>query len=115
VTEVLSVRGLVKSYGERTVLAGVDLDVAEHEVVVLIGASGSGKSTLLKSLQAAQADGFSCVRLLVKHAPRHAAEADSGPADPAPVPRQDEAELAQAVRALLLAVVCAGAAGRRLG
>jgi len=48
VTEVLSVRGLVKSYGERTVLTGVDLDVAEHEVVVLIGASGSGKSTLLK-------------------------------------------------------------------
>ena len=45
---VLSVRGLVKRYGERTVLAGVDLDVAEHEVVVLIGASGSGKSTLLK-------------------------------------------------------------------
>jgi polar amino acid transport system ATP-binding protein len=48
VTQVLSVRGLVKNYGERTVLAGVDLDVAEHEVVVLIGASGSGKSTLLK-------------------------------------------------------------------
>ena len=47
-TPVLSVRGLVKSYGERTVLAGVDLDVAEHEVVVLIGASGSGKSTLLR-------------------------------------------------------------------
>ena len=47
-TPVLSIRGLVKSYGERTVLAGVDLDVAEHEVVVLIGASGSGKSTLLR-------------------------------------------------------------------
>lgn len=45
---VLSVRGLVKRYGERIVLGGVDLDVAEHEVVVLIGASGSGKSTLLK-------------------------------------------------------------------
>ncbi len=45
---VLSVRGLVKRYGERVVLNGVDLDVAEHEVVVLIGASGSGKSTLLK-------------------------------------------------------------------
>ena len=45
---VLSVRGLVKRYGERVVLGGVDLDVAEHEVVVLIGASGSGKSTLLK-------------------------------------------------------------------
>ncbi len=47
-TEVLSVRGLVKSYGGRTVLDGVDLDVAEHQVVVLIGASGSGKSTLLR-------------------------------------------------------------------
>lgn len=46
--QVLSVRGLVKSYGERTVLDGVDLDVAEHQVVVLIGASGSGKSTLLR-------------------------------------------------------------------
>jgi polar amino acid transport system ATP-binding protein len=45
---VLSVRGLVKSYGERTVLDGVDLDVDEHQVVVLIGASGSGKSTLLR-------------------------------------------------------------------
>lgn len=47
-TEVLSVRGLVKSYGQRTVLAGVDLDVDEHKVVALIGASGSGKSTLLR-------------------------------------------------------------------
>jgi polar amino acid transport system ATP-binding protein len=45
---VLSVKGLVKSYGERRVLDGVDLDVAEHQVVVLIGASGSGKSTLLR-------------------------------------------------------------------
>ena len=47
-TPVLSVRGLVKRFGERVVLDGVDLDVAEHQVVVLIGASGSGKSTLLK-------------------------------------------------------------------
>ncbi|WP_199440414.1 amino acid ABC transporter ATP-binding protein [Umezawaea beigongshangensis] len=45
---VLSVRGLVKSYGADRVLDGVDLDVHEHEVVVLIGASGSGKSTLLR-------------------------------------------------------------------
>jgi polar amino acid transport system ATP-binding protein len=47
---LLSVRGLVKAYGERTVLKGVDLDVAEHQVVVLIGASGSGKSTLLRCI-----------------------------------------------------------------
>ncbi|MCP2166158.1 amino acid ABC transporter ATP-binding protein [Goodfellowiella coeruleoviolacea] len=45
---VLSVRNLVKRYAGQPVLSGIDLDVAEHEVVVLIGASGSGKSTLLR-------------------------------------------------------------------
>jgi polar amino acid transport system ATP-binding protein len=37
-----------KAFGEAPVLAGIDLAVAEHEVVCLIGASGSGKSTLLR-------------------------------------------------------------------
>jgi polar amino acid transport system ATP-binding protein len=37
-----------KSFGKREVLKGIDLAVAEHEVVCLIGASGSGKSTLLR-------------------------------------------------------------------
>jgi polar amino acid transport system ATP-binding protein len=45
---VLGVRGVVKRYGATTVLDGIDLDVHEHEVVVLIGSSGSGKSTLLR-------------------------------------------------------------------
>ena len=45
---VLEVRGLVKRYGDATVLDGVDLVVGENEVVTLIGASGSGKSTLLR-------------------------------------------------------------------
>jgi polar amino acid transport system ATP-binding protein len=45
---VLSVRGVTKAYGDRQVLDGIDLDVAEHQVVALIGASGSGKSTLLR-------------------------------------------------------------------
>jgi polar amino acid transport system ATP-binding protein len=49
-TPVLSVRGLVKSFHDRTILDGIDLDVAEHQVVVLIGASGSGKSTLLRCI-----------------------------------------------------------------
>ncbi len=44
----LKVGGLRKSFGKLEVLRGIDLDVAEHEVVCLIGASGSGKSTLLR-------------------------------------------------------------------
>ena len=46
----LSVRGLEKSFGGRPVLAGVDLDVAKGESVVVIGRSGGGKSVLLKHL-----------------------------------------------------------------
>ena len=42
--------GLVKRYGDHTVLKGVDLDVAQGEVVCVIGPSGSGKSTLLRCL-----------------------------------------------------------------
>jgi polar amino acid transport system ATP-binding protein len=44
----LVVEGLRKSFGKSEVLRGIDLSVAEHEVVCLIGASGSGKSTLLR-------------------------------------------------------------------
>jgi len=47
---VIRVRGLVKRFGEREVLRGVDLDVAASRVVCVIGPSGSGKSTLLRSI-----------------------------------------------------------------
>ncbi len=45
---VLRLEGVRKSYGGIEVLRGIDLEVAAHEVVCLIGASGCGKSTLLK-------------------------------------------------------------------
>ncbi|HDR4913740.1 polar amino acid ABC transporter ATP-binding protein [Bacillus cereus] len=47
---MIQVRNLVKSFGSLDVLKGIDLEVKEKEVVVLIGASGSGKSTLLRCL-----------------------------------------------------------------
>jgi polar amino acid transport system ATP-binding protein len=47
-TDALALEDVHKSYGAIEVLRGIDLAVAPHEVVCLIGASGSGKSTLLK-------------------------------------------------------------------
>ena len=47
---MISVRNLKKSFGSVEVLKGVNLDIAEKEVVVIIGPSGSGKSTLLRCL-----------------------------------------------------------------
>jgi polar amino acid transport system ATP-binding protein len=53
-TPKLVIRSVRKSYDGRPVLRDVDLEVASHDVVCLIGSSGSGKSTLLK-----------CINLLV--------------------------------------------------
>ncbi|HLK58079.1 MAG TPA: amino acid ABC transporter ATP-binding protein [Chthonomonadaceae bacterium] len=47
---ILTLSGLRKSFGPLEVLKGIDLDVAEGEVVGLIGPSGSGKSTLLRCI-----------------------------------------------------------------
>ena len=46
----LQVEGLWKSFGTLPVLRGIDLEMAEHEIVAVIGASGSGKSTLLRCI-----------------------------------------------------------------
>jgi polar amino acid transport system ATP-binding protein len=46
----VEIRGVSKWFGELQVLDKISLDIAEHNVVCLIGASGSGKSTLLRCL-----------------------------------------------------------------
>jgi polar amino acid transport system ATP-binding protein len=48
--EALRLEGVHKSFGDLEVLRGIDLGVAEHEVVCVIGASGSGKSTMLRCI-----------------------------------------------------------------
>ena len=46
---MIRLSGIAKSFGENTVLDGVDLNIAEGRVTALIGPSGSGKSTLLRT------------------------------------------------------------------
>ena len=45
---LLTVTGVTKRFGKHPVLAGVDLDLARGQVMVLLGTNGAGKSTLLK-------------------------------------------------------------------
>ena len=49
--DVVTVRGLVKSYGRRRVVDGLDLEVARGEIVGLIGANGAGKTTTVECIQ----------------------------------------------------------------
>lgn len=48
--EMIKLTDVKKNFGELQVLKGVNLSVAEKEVVVIIGPSGSGKSTLLRCM-----------------------------------------------------------------
>jgi general L-amino acid transport system ATP-binding protein len=55
-TALVQITGLHKSYGAFHALRGIDLDIAQGEVVVVVGPSGSGKSTLIR-----------CINLLEKY------------------------------------------------
>jgi len=47
---ILRLSDIHKSFGQHEVLKGIDLDVSEREVIVILGSSGSGKSTLLRCI-----------------------------------------------------------------
>ncbi len=47
---LLCVENVVSGYGETTVVQGVSINVAQGEIVVIIGPNGCGKSTLLKTI-----------------------------------------------------------------
>lgn len=47
---ILNVKGLEKSFDDKAVLKGIDLEVYRGQIVALIGSSGSGKSTLLRTI-----------------------------------------------------------------
>ena len=47
---LLRASGLTAGYGQVTVLHGIDLEVAEGEIVVMLGANGAGKTTTMRSI-----------------------------------------------------------------
>ncbi|MBC7430654.1 MAG: ATP-binding cassette domain-containing protein, partial [Rubritepida sp.] len=59
----LSLSGIRKSFGATQVLHGVDLEVAEGEMIVIVGASGCGKSTLLRIVAGLEAATSGTVRI----------------------------------------------------
>lgn len=54
-TTILSLRGITKTFGAVAALTDVDLDVAEGQVVAIVGDNGAGKSTLVKVLSGVHA------------------------------------------------------------
>jgi ABC-2 type transport system ATP-binding protein len=62
--DVVTVRGLKKSYRGRTVVDDVDLDVRSAEIVGLIGANGAGKTTTVECVQGLRRPGAGRLRVL---------------------------------------------------
>ena len=47
---MIEARGLTKRFGDFTAVAGLDLDVAEGEILALLGHNGAGKTTTVRML-----------------------------------------------------------------
>ena len=47
---MIKIRGLKKSFKENVVLNGIDVDIADGDIVAIIGPSGTGKSTFLRCI-----------------------------------------------------------------
>ncbi len=63
---MVEVDNLVLSYGDRTILNGVTMNVEKGEIMVIMGGSGSGKSTLLRSLLGLKQPVSGAIRLFGK-------------------------------------------------
>lgn len=74
---LVKIAGLHKHFGSNHVLKGIDLEIAEGEVVAIIGRSGSGKSTLLRTINGLESidDG----EIVVDGATLHAGDKDLRP------------------------------------
>ena len=48
--DILTIKGLKKSFGDKKVLGGLDLSVPEHSVFGFVGRNGAGKTTTMKAV-----------------------------------------------------------------
>jgi len=63
-TEAIAVRGLVKRYGGRAVVDGLDLTVQQGEILALLGPNGAGKTTTVETIEGYRRPDSGTVRVL---------------------------------------------------
>ena len=61
--QLVSVKGLRKSFGDNHVLKGIDFTIPSSSVTTLLGPSGSGKTTVLRSLNSLEIPGAGVIRI----------------------------------------------------
>src|SRR5699024_8816527 len=100
---LISLRGLTKSYGDRQVLHGVDLDVDQGQILGVAGPNGAGKTTMVECLGGLRdRDGGTITIDGIDPAPPRAATAPGHPAATDPgAPGAAHPRGARAVRLLL--------------